>query len=102
MDNGGNPVRALAAPGTTVLNCRGIGLLYRGGGVMDHKEHEEEGVLSYKCPDSGHAVRTSIVTTDKTLKGLGAFKISVWCPHCGAPHQIAGKDASLIRPLPAG
>jgi hypothetical protein len=66
---------------------------------MDHKE---EGVLSYKCPDSGRAVRTSILTTDKTLKRLGAFKISVWCPHCGAPHNIGGNEASLTRPIPAG
>jgi hypothetical protein len=63
---------------------------------MDRKE---EGVLTYKCPDTGRVVRTSILTTDKTLRGLGSFKISVWCPHCGAPHQIAGKDASLTQPV---
>jgi hypothetical protein len=61
-----------------------------------------EGVLTYTCPDTGRTVRTSILTTTKTLTGLGAFKISVWCPHCGAPHGISGKEASLSQPLPAG
>lgn len=59
---------------------------------------QEEGVLMYTCPDSGRAVRTSILTNNKTLTGLGAFKLSVWCPHCGAPHQIAGNEASLAHP----
>jgi hypothetical protein len=56
---------------------------------------QEEGVLTYKCPDSGRAVRTAILTNKTTLTRLGVFKLSVWCPHCGAPHQIAGNDASL-------
>ena len=60
---------------------------------------QEEGVLTYKCPDSGHSVRTSILTSSKMLSRLGDFKLSVWCPHCGAPHQIAGNDASLAHSL---
>jgi peptide subunit release factor 1 (eRF1) len=57
--------------------------------------NQEQGVLTYKCPDSGRSVRTTIRTSRQTLTGLGVFKISVWCPHCRAPHQITGKDASL-------
>lgn len=56
---------------------------------------QEESVLTYKCPDSGHVVRTAIRTNNTTLKKLGAFKLSMWCPHCGTPHQITGNDASL-------
>jgi hypothetical protein len=63
---------------------------------------QEESVLTYTCPDSGRTVRTAILTDSKTLKRLGAFKLSVWCPHCGAPHQIAGHDASLAHSLLAG
>jgi hypothetical protein len=63
---------------------------------------QEEGVLTYKCPDSGRSVRTSIRTNSKILRRLGAFKISVWCSHCGAPHQIAGNDASLTHSFLTG
>src|SRR5262245_13826883 len=97
VNSGGKQVRPLAASGTAAP-YRGSAL-YRGGGVMDH---EEQGVLMYKCPDTGRAVRTSIQTNNKTLKGLAAFKISVWCPHCAAPHQIAGTEALLSQSLLAG
>jgi len=56
---------------------------------------QEETVLTYKCTDSGLAVRKAIRTNKTTLTRLSAFKLSVWCPHCGAPHQIAATDASL-------
>jgi hypothetical protein len=62
---------------------------------------QEEGVLTYRCPDSGHAVRTTIRTNEATLKRLKVFKISVWCPHCGVPHNITGDAASLVYPLQA-
>ena len=61
----------------------------------------EEGVLTYKCPEHNRFVRTTIRTNRQTLIGLGVFKISVWCPHCGAPHNIRGRDASLADRLPA-
>jgi hypothetical protein len=63
---------------------------------------QEQGVLTCMCPDSGRAVRTTILTNETTLRRLKAFKISVWCPHCGAPHNITGNDASLVYPLLAG
>ena len=90
-------MHALAASGTLALYtgsicCSGV------VAMMD----QEEGVLTYTCPDSGRTVRTSILTTRKTLTGLGAFKLSVWCPHCGAPHQIAGTEASLTHSSPVG
>lgn len=86
-------MRALAASGAPALYTGSI--CYIG---VDAMMDQEEGVLMYTCPDSSRTVRTSILTTRKTLTGLGAFKLSVWCPHCGAPHQIAGSDASLAHP----
>jgi hypothetical protein len=64
--------------------------------MLDH-----ESVLTYKCPDTGRAVRTVIVTDKNTLSKLGAFKLSVWCPYCRTPHKIAGRDASLTYSLPS-
>ena len=63
--------------------------------MLDH-----ESVLTYKCPATGRAVRTAILTNNTTLAKLSAFKLSVWCPHCGAPHNIAGNEASLPYSLP--
>jgi hypothetical protein len=59
---------------------------------------QDEGLLTYQCPVSGRSVRTTIQTSRKILTRLGAFKISVWCPHCRGPHSIGGKDASLAYP----
>ena len=97
MNNGVNLVRLLAASGTVALYTGSI-CSTEVVAMMD----QEEGVLMYKCPDSGRAVRTSILTNSKMLKRLGAFKLSVWCPHCGASHQIAGNDASVTHSLLAG
>ena len=85
-------MRALAASGALALYTVSI----CSTGVVAMMD-QEEGVLTYACPDSGRTVRTSILTTRKTLTGLGAFKISVWCPHCAAPHQISGTEASLTH-----
>ena len=63
--------------------------------MLDH-----ESVLTYKCHDTGRAVRTVILTDKTTLAKLSAFKLSVWCPHCRAPHKIVGKEASLTYSLP--
>ena len=40
-------------------------------------------------------MRTSIETTDKELRRLASFKLSVWCPHCDDAHVILGKEASV-------
>jgi hypothetical protein len=55
------------------------------GGVM----------LMYRCPKNGKPVRTCIETSDKELRRLASFKLSVWCPHCDDAHAILGKDASV-------
>ena len=54
-----------------------------------------EGPLTYNCPESRRKVLTGILTDEATLTRLGALKLSVWCPHCAAPHMIAAKDASI-------
>ena len=54
-----------------------------------------EGPLTYNCPESRREVLTGILTDEATLTSLGALKLSVWCPHCAAPHMIAAKDASI-------
>ena len=48
-----------------------------------------EGPLTYNCPQSRREVLTGILTDEATLTRLGALKLSVWCPHCAAPHMIA-------------
>jgi hypothetical protein len=52
-------------------------------------------MLIYRCPKSGKTVRTCIETTDKELRRLASFKLSVWCPHCDDAHAILGKEASV-------
>ena len=54
-----------------------------------------EGPLTYNCPESRREVLTGILTDEATLTRLGALKLSVWCPHCAAPHMILAKDASI-------
>jgi hypothetical protein len=54
-----------------------------------------EGTLTYDCPESRREVLTGILTDEATLTRLGALKLSVWCPHCAAPHMIAAQDASI-------
>ena len=54
-----------------------------------------EGPLTYNCPESRREVLTGILTDEATLTSLGALKLSVWCPHCAAPHMIAAQDASI-------
>ena len=63
--------------------------------MLDH-----ENVLTYKCPETGRAVRTAILTNKTTLSKLSSLKLSVWCPHCGSAHKIAGYEASLTYSLP--
>jgi hypothetical protein len=63
--------------------------------MLDH-----ESVLTYKCPDTGRTVRTVILTNKITLAKLSTCKLSVWCPHCAAPHMITGNEASLTYSLP--
>ena len=60
---------------------------------------QREGVLTYKCPHSGRIVATSIVTDNTTLTRVRSCVLSVWCPHCGTPHKIVGKEAALIYPV---
>ena len=52
-------------------------------------------MLTYRCPNSGKFVRTSIETSDNEIRRLASFKLSVWCPHCDDAHMILGKDASV-------
>jgi hypothetical protein len=52
-------------------------------------------MLIYRCPKTSKSVRTSIETTDKELRRLASFKLSVWCPHCDDAHVILGKEASI-------
>ena len=59
------------------------------------------GLLTYDCPESRREVLTGILTDEATLTRLGALKLSVWCPHCAAPHMIAAKDAHLSGSLHA-
>jgi hypothetical protein len=59
--------------------------------MFEHKE----GTLVYDCPETRRAVLTSIVTDEATLKKLGSFKLSVWCPRCMTAHIITGKESSI-------
>ena len=52
-------------------------------------------MLTYRCPNSGKLVRTSVETSDNEIRRLASFKLSVWCPHCDDAHIILGKDASV-------
>jgi len=55
-------------------------------------------MLKYLCPNNNREVTTSIKTDLVTLLEMRNLKISVWCPHCGAPHQILGSEAYLHYP----
>ena len=55
----------------------------------------EHGTLTYSCPETTRRVRTGIIADTATIEKLSFFKLSVWCPHCAAPHMIAAKDASI-------
>jgi hypothetical protein len=57
---------------------------------------QRQGTLTYNCPSTGLAVQTAIVTNSTDLARLANVKLSVWCPHCDAPHKIDGRDASLL------
>ena len=61
---------------------------------------EHEKVLTYKCPDTGRAVRTAILTNKTTLSTLNSLKLSEWCPHWGPHTRFAGYEASLTYSLP--
>jgi hypothetical protein len=53
------------------------------------------GVISYRCPNSGDDVSTSIQTSKDTLVKMRAMDLTiwVWCPHCMAGHQIKPAEA---------
>jgi hypothetical protein len=58
--------------------------------------------LTYICPITNLAVKTSIHTTEAALMRMSSMVISVWCPHCQAPHKITAADAKLSDfPSPA-
>jgi hypothetical protein len=61
---------------------------------------QRQDALTYNCPSTGRLVRTAIVTSNAALAKLARVKLSVWCPHCDAPHKIAGRDASVAFALP--
>jgi hypothetical protein len=63
--------------------------------MTDHRQDP----LTYNCPSTGLAVQTSIVTNSVELARLADVKLSVWCPHCAAPHKIDGRDASIAATL---
>ena len=55
-------------------------------------------MLKYLCPNGNRDVTTSIQTDLATLLEMRDLKISVWCPHCVAPHQICASEAYLDPP----
>jgi hypothetical protein len=55
------------------------------------------GTLKFLCPVSFREVETSIKTDDLTLLQMQRMKLSVWCPHCNAPHQIKATEAFVVR-----
>ena len=55
----------------------------------------EHGTLTYSCPETTRPVRTGIIADTATVEKLSFFKLSVWCPHCAAPHMTVAKDASI-------
>jgi hypothetical protein len=65
----------------------------------------DQGTLTYTCPETTRLVQTGIITDTATVEKLSFFKLSVWCPHCGAAHAILGKEASISHsedvPVPA-
>jgi hypothetical protein len=56
-----------------------------------------DAVLTYRCPDTAQFVQTDIRTSQTELKRLGEFKLSLWCPHCQAAHQILGANAFVTE-----
>jgi hypothetical protein len=58
-------------------------------------------VLTYRCPDTGLFVQTSIQTSQAELKRLGQFKLSLGCPHCQAAHQIVAANAFVTEQVDA-
>jgi hypothetical protein len=67
---------------------------------LDSRFDTREDNLSYNCPSTGRTVRTAIVTNRATLAKVARVKLSVWCPHCDAPHKIPGSDAMFSFTLP--
>jgi hypothetical protein len=60
-----------------------------------------DAVLTYRCPDTGQFVQTDIRTSQTELKRLGQFKLSLWCPHCQAAHQIVAANAFITEQVDA-
>jgi hypothetical protein len=82
-------------------SCRSPLLSFAVNGVYESvaMTDEPESALIYNCPSSGRAVRTSIVTSRLELTRLARVTLSLWCPHCDAPHKIAGRGAFLASAL---
>ncbi|MCC6780583.1 MAG: hypothetical protein IT537_28735 [Hyphomicrobiales bacterium] len=55
-------------------------------------------MILYTCPVTGRQVRSELQTSAAGLARLGSLKISLWCPHCDAPHSIPANEitASLF------
>jgi hypothetical protein len=53
-------------------------------------------MLIYNCPETKKVVETGLETSEQTLKRLGQFKLSLWCPHCQTGHQILACDALIL------
>jgi hypothetical protein len=56
--------------------------------------------LKYRCPVKSREVETSIETDQATLTKMRAMRLSVWCPHCSASHQIGAHQAYVDMPDP--
>jgi|tagenome__1003787_1003787.scaffolds.fasta_scaffold9039276_1 hypothetical protein len=52
-------------------------------------------MLIYRCPATNEVARTSIDTTEETLRRLKSVQISVWCEHCKISHSIPASAASI-------
>jgi hypothetical protein len=56
--------------------------------------------LEITCPRTQQRVPTGIVVDARTLALTWAMKMTVKCPHCGAEHEVAVREAymnGLIR-----
>jgi hypothetical protein len=52
-------------------------------------------MLAYHCPKTQKLVRTTLETSPDQLRRLGAFQLSLWCPHCQTGHQVIASDALI-------
>jgi hypothetical protein len=52
-------------------------------------------MLTFRCPETDKTVQTSLAVSETDLRRLGTVRLSLWCPHCQAGHNIAAADTTI-------